>query len=66
MEAVKPLHTLATRIADEAKYFDSLPPLTDEELAQYKRNTTKRPGLSLAAIAAMPFVAGGLCHLLGV
>ncbi|MEM5371326.1 hypothetical protein V4C53_35575 [Paraburkholderia azotifigens] len=66
MEAVQPLHSLATRVVDEVEHFASLPPLTDEELAQYARRTTKRPGLAFATLAALPFAAEGLCHLLKV
>ena len=66
MQAVQPLHTLATRVVDEVELFADTRPLTDEELAQYARRTTKRPGLAFAALASLPFVTEGLCHLLKV
>jgi len=66
MEAIHPLHTAATRVSDEASYFaDSLPPLTDAELAQYERHTTKRPLICSAALVALPFIAEGVCRALG-
>ena len=40
MEAVQPLHSLATRVVDEVELFADSRPLTDEELAQYARRTT--------------------------
>ncbi|GJH05004.1 hypothetical protein [Paraburkholderia terrae] len=64
MEAVQPLHTIATRVVDEVEYFVAMPPLTDAELAQYERRTTKRPLLCFALIAALPFVIEGVCRLL--
>jgi hypothetical protein len=66
MEAIHPLHSAASRMVDEVEYFASMPPLTDEELAQYARRTTTRPLLSFATLAALPFAAEGLCHLLKV
>ena len=66
MEAIQPLHSLATRVVDEVEHFADSRPLTDEELAQYARRTTKRPGLAFATLAALPFAAEGLCHLLKV
>lgn len=67
MEAVQTLHPeLLERIVSEVEHFASMPPLTDEELAQYARRTTKRPGLAFAALASLPFVAEGVCHLLKV
>jgi len=64
MHAPAPRFTEATRTADEINYFadDSL---TDAELAQYARRTTKRPLLCFAVIAASPFIAEGLCRLFG-
>lgn len=66
MEAVQPLHTIATRVVDEVEHFASMPPLTDAELAQYSRRTTKRPLLCFAMIAAVPFAIEGVCRLLKV
>lgn len=66
MEAIHPLHTIATRAVDEVEHFASMPPLTDEELAQYSRRTTKRPGLAFAALAAAPFVTELVCRVLKV
>jgi hypothetical protein len=62
----RPNHTLETRNRDEAEYF--FEPLTDAELAQIARRTTKRPGLCLvlviaAAIFADPIVDGTLWAL---
>lgn len=56
--------TAASRPADEAEYFAR--DLTDAELAQYARRTTKRPLLCFLAIAAMPFVAECLCRMFRV
>jgi hypothetical protein len=58
------LHTVRTRNADEVEYFASQP-LTDEELAQIARRTSKRPGLCLvlviaAVIFADPIVDGAM------
>jgi hypothetical protein len=39
--------------------------MTDAELQQYARRTTKRPLLCFAIIAAMPFVAECICRLIG-
>lgn len=44
---------------------DALRPLTDAELAQYACWTAKRPLLSFAALAALPFIGEGICRLLG-
>ena len=62
----RPNHTLETRNRDEAEYF--FEPLTDAELAQIARRTSKRPGLCLvlvivAAIFADPIVDGTLSAL---
>jgi hypothetical protein len=59
----RPNHTLETRNRDEAEYF--FEPLTDAELAQIARRTSKRPGLCLvlviaAAIFADPIVDGAM------
>ena len=64
MEAVQPLHTIATRVVDEVELFADSRPLTDEELAQYSRRTTKRPGLAFAVLVALPFATEGLCRTL--
>lgn len=61
-----PLHKAATRVVDEVEHFASMPPLTDEELAQYSRRTTKRPGLTFAALASAPFVTEVVCRALKV
>ncbi|PQV51005.1 hypothetical protein [Paraburkholderia sp. BL21I4N1] len=59
-----PRFTEATRPANEITYFEN-GGMTDAELAQYARRTTKRPLVCFAVIAASPFVAEGLCRLLG-
>jgi hypothetical protein len=67
MEAIiQPLHSAATPMVDEVEHFASLPPLTDEVLLQYSRRTTKRPAITFAAVIALPFIAEGICQLLGV
>ncbi|BCF96598.1 hypothetical protein PPGU19_011670 [Paraburkholderia sp. PGU19] len=66
MEAVQQSPSFATRLIDEVEYFASMPPLTDAELAQYSRRTTKRPLLCFALIAALPFVIEGVCRVLKV
>ncbi|MEP9322346.1 hypothetical protein PPMP20_04285 [Paraburkholderia phymatum] len=66
MEAVQPLHSAASRMFDEVEYFASMPPLSDAEQAQYARRTTKRPLLCFAILAALPFIAEGVCRLLKV
>ncbi len=38
-------------------------PLTDAELAQYSRRTTKRPLLCFLALALAPFATELLCRL---
>lgn len=40
-------------------------PLTNAELDQYARRTTKRPLLCFLALAASPLVAELLCRLCG-
>lgn len=56
--------TKQSRARDEVEYF-ARGGMTDAELAQYARRTTKRPLLCFAAIAASPFIAEGLCRLFG-
>lgn len=58
----RPNHTLETRIRDEAEYF--FEPLTDAELAQIARRTSRRPGLCLLFLLASPFILEALCRLL--
>jgi hypothetical protein len=53
-------------VFDEVEHFASMPPLSEEELAQYSRRTTKRPLLCFAILAALPFVTEGICRLLKV
>lgn len=55
------LLTVESRCRDEVAYFAD--GLTDAELEQYARRTTKRPLLCLALLAAAPFIAEGLCRL---
>jgi hypothetical protein len=59
-----PRFTEATRAANEVDYFDN-GGMTDAELEQYASRTTKRPLLCFAILAAMPFIAEGVCRLLG-
>lgn len=56
--------TERSRASDEVKYFER-GGMTDAELAQYARRTTKRPLLCFAIIAASPFITEGLCRLFG-
>jgi hypothetical protein len=64
LHAPAPRFTEATRSANEIDYFSN-GGMSDDELAQYARRTTKRPLLCFAILAAMPFVAEGVCRLLG-
>ena len=52
-----------TRSRDEVEY--SVRRMTDAELEQYARRTTKRPALCFAFLVAAPFIAEGICRLLG-
>lgn len=61
---VTPKLTEETRVANELDYFAN-GALTDAELAQYARRTSKRPGLCLLALLAAPFVTEALCRLAG-
>jgi hypothetical protein len=64
LHAPAPRFTEATRPANEIDYFAN-GGMSDDKLAQYARRTTKRPLLCFAILAAMPFVAEGVCRLLG-
>lgn len=64
LHATAPRLTEATRTINEIDYFEK-GGMTDAELEQYARRTTKRPLLCFAAIAASPFAAEGLCRLFG-
>jgi len=55
--------TQDSRIANEVDYFER-GGMTDAELEQYSRRTTKRPLLCLAIVAAIPFVTEGICRLM--
>jgi hypothetical protein len=59
-----PRFTEATRPSNEIDYFTD-GGMSDAELEQYARRTTKRPLLCFAIIAATPFIAEGVCRLLG-
>lgn len=54
--------TEKSRPSNEVEYFAN-GGLTDAELEQYARRTSKRPGLCLLILLAMPFVAEQLCRL---
>jgi hypothetical protein len=58
-----PKLTADSRCRDEVEYFSR--GMTAAELERYARNTTKRPLLWFAVLAALPFVGEGLCRLLG-
>ncbi|MBW0450874.1 hypothetical protein [Paraburkholderia phenoliruptrix] len=62
--APAPRFTEATRAANEIDYFAD-GGMTNAELEQYARRTTKRPLLCFAILAAAPFVVEGVCRLLG-
>lgn len=64
LHAPAPRFTEATRPTNEIDYFQN-GSMTDAELEQYARRTTKRPLLCFAVIAASPFIAEGLCRLFG-
>jgi hypothetical protein len=64
LHAQAPRFTEATRAANEVDYFEK-GGLTDAELEQYARRTTKRPLLCFAILAAAPFIVEGLCRLFG-
>lgn len=64
LPAPAPRLTEATRTANEIDYFAN-GGMSDAELEQYARRTTKRPLLCFAAIAATPFIIEGLCRLFG-
>lgn len=64
LHAPAPRFTEATRTANEIEYFEK-GGMTDAELEQYARRTTKRPLLCFAIVAAIPFIAEGLCRLFG-
>jgi hypothetical protein len=64
LHAPVPRFTEATRQANEIDYFAD-GGMTDAKLEQYARRTTKRPLLCFAMLAAAPFIAEGLCRLMG-
>jgi hypothetical protein len=64
LHAPTPRFTEATRPANEIDYFEK-GGMSDAELEQYARRTTKRPLLCFALIAASPFIIEGLCRLFG-
>ncbi|SDR18537.1 hypothetical protein SAMN05443245_3400 [Paraburkholderia fungorum] len=64
LPALAPRFTAATRATNEIEYFAD-GGMSDAELEQYARRTTKRPLLCFAIIAAIPFIAEGICRLLG-
>ncbi|MBB5444616.1 MULTISPECIES: hypothetical protein [unclassified Paraburkholderia] len=59
-----PKFTEETRARNEIDYFVD-GGMTDAELEQYARRTTKRPLLCFAVLAAAPFIVEGICRLLG-
>lgn len=64
LHAPVPRLTEVTRTTNEIDYFAN-GGMTDAELAQYARRTTKRPLLCFALLVASPFLAEGLCHIFG-
>jgi hypothetical protein len=64
LHAPAPRLTEATRTTNEIDYFAN-GGMSDAELEQYARRTTKRPLLCFATIAATPFIIEGLCRLFG-
>jgi hypothetical protein len=56
--------TEQTRAKNEIDYFAD-GDITDAELEQYARRTTKRPLLCFLILAASPFIVEGICRLLG-
>jgi hypothetical protein len=64
LHAPAPRLTEATRTTNEIDYFEN-GGMTDAELEQYARRTTKRPLLCFALLAASPFIIEGLCRLCG-
>lgn len=64
LHAPAPRFTEAMRPTNEIDYFEK-GGMTDAELEQYARRTTKRPLLCFAIIAAAPFIIEGLCRLFG-
>lgn len=64
LHAPAPRFTEQTRAKNEIDYFAD-GGMSDAELEQYARRTTKRPLLCFAILAAAPFVVEGICRLLG-
>jgi hypothetical protein len=64
LHAPAPRLTEATRTTNEIDYFEK-GGMTDAELEQYARRTTKRPLFCFAVIAASPFAIEGLCRIFG-
>ncbi|MGY6256572.1 hypothetical protein ACXIVK_24185 [Paraburkholderia caledonica] len=64
LHAPAPRFTEATRATNEIDYFAD-GGMTDAELEQYARRTTKRPLLCFAVLVASPFIVEGLCRLFG-
>ena len=64
LHAPAPRFTAETRTKNELDYFVD-GGMTDAELAQYARRTTKRPLLCFVALAAAPFILEGVCRLFG-
>jgi hypothetical protein len=64
LHAPAPRFTEATRTKNELDYFID-GGMTDAELAQYARRTSKRPLLCFSFLAAAPFIVEGICRLLG-
>jgi hypothetical protein len=65
LHAPAPRFTEQTRAKNEIDYFAD-GGMTDAELAQYARRTTKRPLLCFAILVASPFILEGICRLFGV
>jgi hypothetical protein len=64
LHVAAPRLTEQTRARNEIDYFAD-GGMTDAELEQYARRTTKRPLLCFAFLAAAPFIVEVLCRLFG-
>ncbi|MEW9586773.1 hypothetical protein [Paraburkholderia sp. DGU8] len=64
LQVPAPRFTEATRPTHETPQSEKAG-MSDAELEQYARRTTKRPLLCFALLAASPFIVEGICRLLG-
>ena len=63
LHVLAPRFTEATRPTNQTQQSEKAG-MTDAELEQYARRTTKRPLLCFALLAASPFIVEGICRLL--